>query len=37
MLEDPKFGVKGLTLPKGGTLRDQTFANDIALYLNGME
>jgi hypothetical protein len=37
MLEDPKFGVEGPTLPKGGTLRAQTFADDIALYLKGME
>ncbi len=33
MIEDPKYGVEGLTLPKGGCVRDQTFADDIALYL----
>jgi len=33
MMEDPKHGVEGLSLPKGGLIRDQTFANDTALYL----
>jgi hypothetical protein len=35
MLDDIKYNVEGLTLPKGGCVRDQTFANDIALYLKG--
>jgi hypothetical protein len=35
MLADPKHGVEGLSLPKGGLIRDQTFADDIALYLKG--
>jgi len=35
MLADPKYGVEGLSLPKGGLIRDQTFANDTALYLKG--
>jgi hypothetical protein len=35
MLANPKHGVEGLSLPKGGLIRDQTFANDTALYLKG--
>jgi len=35
MLADPKYGVEGLTLPRGGLIRDQTFADDTALYLQG--
>ncbi len=35
MLDDTKYNVKGLTLPKGGCILDQTFANDTALYLKG--
>jgi hypothetical protein len=35
MLADPKHGVKGLSLPRGGLIRDQTFADDTALYLKG--
>jgi len=35
MLADPKYGVEGLSLPKGGLIRDQTFADDMALYLKG--
>jgi hypothetical protein len=35
MLADPKHGVEGLSLPKGGLIRDQTFADDTALYLKG--
>jgi hypothetical protein len=35
MLADPKHGVEGLTLPRGGLIRDQTFADDTALYLQG--
>ncbi len=34
-MADPKHGVEGLSLPKGGLIRDQTFADDIALYLKG--
>ncbi len=35
MLEDPRYDVKGLNLPRGRKLRDQTFADDTALYLKG--
>jgi hypothetical protein len=35
MLDDLRFGVKGLTLPGGGKITDQTFADDTALYLQG--
>ncbi len=35
MLADPKYGVEGLMLPRGGLIRDQTFADDMALYLQG--
>jgi hypothetical protein len=35
MLEDPKYTIEGMTLPRGGNIRDQTFADDIALYLKG--
>jgi len=35
MLEDPRYNVEGLNLPRGGRLRDQTFADDTALYLKG--
>jgi hypothetical protein len=35
MLADPKYGVEGLSLPRGGLIRDQTFADDTALYLQG--
>jgi hypothetical protein len=35
MLVDPGHGIKGVTLPKGGKIRDQTFADDTALYLKG--
>jgi len=37
MLADPRHGIEGLTLPKGGRIRDQTFADDTALYLKGDE
>jgi hypothetical protein len=33
MLNDLCFGVKGLALPGGGKITDQTFADDTALYL----
>ncbi len=33
MLEDPKYGIEGLALPRGGQIKDQTFADDTALYL----
>jgi hypothetical protein len=36
MLADPKYGVEGLSLPKGGFIRDQTFVDDTALYLKGI-
>jgi hypothetical protein len=35
MLADPRHGIEGLKLPKGGRIRDQTFADDRALYLKG--
>ncbi len=35
MLADPRHGVEGLALPRGGFIRDQTFADDTALYLKG--
>jgi hypothetical protein len=35
MLANPRHRIKGLTLPKGGKIRDQTFADDTALYLKG--
>ncbi len=35
MLADPKHGVESLSLPKGGLIRDQTFADDTTLYLKG--
>ncbi len=35
MIEDPKHRIEGLTLPKRGCVRDQTFADDTALYLKG--
>ncbi len=33
MLADPSYKVEGLTLPRGGLVRDQTFANNTTLYL----
>ncbi len=33
MLEDPRYVIEGLTLPRGGRIRDQTFADDTVLYL----
>jgi len=35
MLEDPRYDVEGLNLPRRGRLRDQTFADDTTLYLKG--
>jgi hypothetical protein len=35
MLEDPMYDVEGLNLPRGGRLRDRTFADDTTLYLKG--
>jgi hypothetical protein len=35
MLDDTKYNVEGLTLPKRGCVRDQTFANDITFYFKG--
>jgi hypothetical protein len=35
MLDDHRFGVKGLAFPGGGKITDQTFADDTALYLQG--
>jgi hypothetical protein len=35
MLADPSYKVEGLTLPRGGLVRDQTFADNTDLYLQG--
>jgi hypothetical protein len=35
MLDDPRFGVEGLTLLGGREITEQTFADDTALYLQG--
>jgi hypothetical protein len=35
MLDNPKHKIKGLHLPKGGCVRDQTFVDDTALYFKG--
>jgi len=35
LMVDPRYEVEGLSLPKGGLIRDQTFANNTALYLKG--
>jgi hypothetical protein len=35
MLDDHRFGVKGLALSRRGKITNQTFANDTALYLQG--
>jgi hypothetical protein len=35
MMADPKHGVEGLSLPRRGLIRDQTFVDDTALYLHG--
>lgn len=35
MMANPKHGVVGLSLPRGGLIRDQTFSDDTALYLQG--
>jgi hypothetical protein len=35
MLADPSYKVEGLILPRGGLVRDQTFADDTAMYLQG--
>jgi hypothetical protein len=37
MMEDPKYRVEGLSLPKGDCIRDQTFADDTAVYLRGAQ
>jgi hypothetical protein len=36
-LDDSKHKVEGLTLPKGGCVWDQTFVDDTALYLKGIQ
>jgi len=36
MFDDHRFGIKGLALPGGGKITDQTFVDDTALYLQGM-
>jgi hypothetical protein len=36
MLEDPKHGIEGLTLPKGGYVQNQTFVDNTAIYLKGL-
>jgi hypothetical protein len=35
MLADHRNEIEGLSLPRGGHIRDQTFADDTALYLKG--
>jgi hypothetical protein len=35
LMADPKYEVEGLSLPKRGLIRDQTFADDTTLYLKG--
>jgi len=35
LMADPKYEVEGLSLPKGGFIRDQTFADETTLYLRG--
>ncbi len=35
LMVDPRYEVEGLSLPKGGLIRDQTFVDDTALYLKG--
>jgi len=35
LMADPKFEVEGFSLLQGGLIRDQTFADDTALYLKG--
>jgi len=35
MLQNLRYDVEGLNLPRGGRLKDQTFADDTALYLKG--
>jgi hypothetical protein len=35
MFDDHHFGVKGLALPRGGKIIDQTFVDDTVLYLQG--
>jgi len=35
MMVDPKYRVEGLSLPRGGLIRDQTFVDDTALNLSG--
>jgi hypothetical protein len=35
MLADPRYRVEGLSLSRGGFIRDQTFADDTALNLKG--
>lgn len=35
MINDPSYGIKGLILPNGDTVRDQRYADDTNLYLEG--
>jgi hypothetical protein len=35
MLDDQRYGVKGLSLPRGVQIKDQTFVDDTASYLQG--
>jgi hypothetical protein len=35
MVDNINYNVEGLTLPKGGCIQDQTFADDIAFYFKG--
>jgi len=35
MMAHPRYAVEGLSLPRGGLIRDQTFADNTTLYLRG--
>lgn len=35
MINDPKYGIKGLVLPNGEEVRDQRYADDTNLYVEG--
>jgi hypothetical protein len=37
MLDDKKYKVEGLALPKGGCVQDQTFTDDTAFYLKEIQ
>jgi mannosylglycoprotein endo-beta-mannosidase len=37
MLDDPRHGVEGMSLPRGGCIKDQTFVDNTTLYLKGVQ